>query len=608
MAEQTCKKIELLAPAKDKAVAYAAINAGADAVYMGYQKFGARSAAGNSFDDIKEVVEYAHKFGVKIYITLNTIFKDSEISQVAELINDLYSIDVDAIIIQDMGLLEFDLPPIPLNASTQCHNNTIEKIQFLEKTGFKRVILPRELSLEKIKEIADNTNVEIETFVHGALCVSYSGQCYMSCAIGGRSANRGECAQPCRKKYSLVDSDGKTIAKDKYLLSLKDFNLSKSLKDLLLAGVTSFKIEGRLKDENYVKNVVSFYRKELDNLLPELGLKRASLGASTVDFEPDLYKSFNRGFTTHFLYERTKDISAFNYSKSLGEPIGKVTKVSKDFFMLCENNLVAGDGICFFLNDELSGSMVQKVENGKIYPNSMDGIEKDLFVYRNLDKVFNSKLATSKIERKIPVELKVFEKDNNIHIYISDEENNSFTLSLENTFEKAKNETAAVESIKKQFSKMGDTEFVVSTFNVNIESAVFIPVSVLNAFRRDLIDKFRAVRKNNFIKSKRINDIALVPYPYENLDYSANIYNSKAKSFYQKRGVVELEMAAETKKNLSGLRVMTTKHCLRYSLDMCNKMKNKNNSFKEPFFLVDEKNKKYRLDFDCKTCEMHISF
>ena len=294
---------ELLAPAKDKQTAITAIKSGADAVYIGAVNFGARQAAGNSLDDIKEVVDFAHKFYVKVHVTINTILTDEELLQAKELIKKLYEIGVDAIIVQDTGIIKLairgELPPIPIHASTQCDNRTLQKAKFFDETGVSRVILARELSLEEIKTICDSVDCEIETFIHGALCVSYSGQCYLSQSIGGRSANRGECAQPCRKKYTLIDEDGNIIAKDKHLLSLKDFNASKYLTNLVDAGVKSFKIEGRLKDENYVKNVVAFYRQELDKIS-----EKTSSGTVFTDFIPDVKKSFNRGFTTYFLNGR----------------------------------------------------------------------------------------------------------------------------------------------------------------------------------------------------------------------------------------------------------------------------------------------------------------
>ncbi|MBQ2644803.1 U32 family peptidase, partial [bacterium] len=375
------KKIELLAPAKDKITAIAAINAGADAIYIGYKKFGARKSAGNSIEDIKDIVDYADKFRVNVYVTLNTIYTDEEIVFVIKLINELYEIGVSAIIIQDMGILEYKLPPIRIFASTQCHNNTLEKIKFLEETGFDRVIVPREFSLEYIKNITNNTNIDIETFIHGALCISYSGQCYLSYCNGGRSANRGECAQPCRKKYSLLSSNGDIIEKDKYLLSLKDLNLSDSIEDLILSGVTSFKIEGRLKDSCYVTNIVAFYRQEIDKILDKYNISRTSQGKSFVDFEPNPYKSFNRDFTNFNIDGKRKDICTKHYVKSIGEYIGVVEKVENKFFTLKKGKkLNNGDGICFFneITGELQGTLVQKSEYNRIFPQNIKDIKKNI--------------------------------------------------------------------------------------------------------------------------------------------------------------------------------------------------------------------------------------
>lgn len=602
------KNIELLAPAKNKETAVSAINAGADAVYVGYLKFGARSSAGNSIEDIKEIVDYAHIYDAKVYVTLNTIFKNEEIEQVVELINNLYEINVDGIIIQDMGLLEFDLPPIPIIASTQCHNNTVEKIQFLEKTGFKRVILPREFSIEEIKNISKNTNVELESFVHGALCVSYSGQCYLSQAIGGRSANRGECAQPCRKKYSLKDNNGNFIAKDKYLLSLKDFNLSKQLKDLILAGVTSFKIEGRLKDETYIKNIVSFYRQEIDDILDDLNLTKVSIGESIIEFEPNPYKTFNRGYTTYFLNERSKDISAINHSKSIGEFIGNVINTNPNFFTIENNILNVSDGICFFdEKQELIGSKINKIENGAIFPNSMTGIKKGTKIYRNYNHKFETILSNSNIARKIKVNIFISQNENDFLIKISDEKGISAEKIIKNTYEPANNADSARKTIKKQFSKLGDTEFVVNNINVDLKNAPFISISELNSLRRELIEKLQQKRKENYKKQQRKKPIETVNYPNPKLSFEANIYNDKAELFYKKRGVTEIELAAEKQKSMTGKRVMTTKHCLKYLFDLCPKQ-NKNQKFKEPLVLVDDYKKEYLLEFDCKNCEMHIKF
>lgn len=407
----TKRKLELLAPAKDKKTAITAIESGADAVYIGSPKFGARQAVGNSLEDIKEVVDYAHKFYVKVHVTINTILTEEELLQAVDLINKLYEIGVDAIIVQDMGILklavENKLPPIPIHASTQCDTRTLKKAEFFKKLGVSRIILARELSVEQIREICDAVSakddedaVEVETFIHGALCVSYSGQCYMSHYIGGRSANRGECAQACRKKYTLVDEDGNIIAKDKHLLSLKDFNASRHIEELAKAGVKSFKIEGRLKDENYVKNVVLYYR----NLLDKCGRKSSS-GQVFADFEPDVNKSFNRGFTEYFLKKREKCFN-FDTPKAVGEKIGTVTRVGRDFFEIkTKIQLNNQDGLCFMLGGHLEGCLVNRTDKNRVFPNKMSGIKVGTEIFRNNDIQFEKQLTNSKIKRRIGVEI-----------------------------------------------------------------------------------------------------------------------------------------------------------------------------------------------------------
>ena len=423
------KKVELLAPAKDKQTAFAAINSGCDAIYIGAQNFGARKKVGNSLEDLKEIVDYAHKFYVKVHVTVNTILKDTELVAAQELIQNLYKIGVDAIIVQDMAIfklaIEGKLPPITIHASTQCDNRSLEKVKFFKNIGASRVILARELSLEQIREIgkfAQNNNLEIETFVHGALCVSYSGQCYMSYCIGGRSANRGECAQACRKKYSLIDEKGNIIIKDKYLLSMKDFNASKHLKNLIDANVKSFKIEGRLKDINYVRNVVAYYRQEIDKFAD-----KTSSGKVFLDFAPDVRKSFNRGFTDYFLSERKKCFN-FESPKSLGEKLGKIKLVGKNYFEIewsknaSSKSLSPQDGLYF---NEM-GCLVNKTEGNKIFPNKMDGIKTGIEIYRNFDSKFEKQLENSKTKRQIEVKF-IYEKG---FLKAIDEDENSTELNI----------------------------------------------------------------------------------------------------------------------------------------------------------------------------------
>lgn len=610
--------IELLAPAKDKICAKAAIDCGADAIYIGASEFGARKNVPNSLEDIKEILDYAHKFNVKVYVTVNTILTDDEITRARELIKKLYELKVDAVIIQDMGLVESSKKEgIPIHASTQCDNRTVEKVKFLENAGFSRVVLARELSIEQIKEIKKQTNVELEVFIHGALCVSYSGQCYLSQLIGGRSANRGECAQPCRKKYSLEDEEGNIISKDKHLLCLKDFNASKHIKELAEAGVTSFKIEGRLKDENYVKNVVAYYRKLIDNL----GLQKTSSGKVLLDFEPNLEKSFNRGFTNYFLKGGEKCYT-FESPKAKGECVGKVSKVESNYFELSQKELPPEihpqDGLCFYVQEELSGCLVNKVDEveafrsgvfgkvQKIFPNKMDGIKVGTEIYRNVDVEFEKKLKNSKTCRKLSANIE-FDLGK---IKATDEDDNSVEITYQ--FEElAQNEEKMKQNIINQLKKSGESDFLVEDVKISTEKIPFLPVSKLNELRRELLEKLakRSGQKAKDEQSLRgiceANDAAIQAtkniYPQAKIDHKGNVLNKFAKEFYENHGCEVTEMALESGKPSKACKTaMTTKHCLKRAFNMCKSPKN--------LFLKDEKGKRYALTFNCEKCEMEIIF
>ena len=599
------KTIELLAPAKDKKTAFAAIDCGADAVYIGSPKFGARVNASNSLDDIKEVVEYAHMFRVKVYVTINTIMSDDELKEAVELIYQLYDTGVDALIVQDMGLLECKLPPIKLFASTQCHNSTLEKVKFLEKTGFSRVILARELSLEEIREIASNTGVEIETFVHGALCVSYSGQCYMSYAIGGRSANRGECAQPCRKKYSLVDSEGVVVAKDKHLLCLRDLNFSSDIRDLIDAGVSSFKIEGRLKDEDYIKNVVGFYRRKIDEVIANTEYERSSSGYSVPGFEADVNKTFNRGYCEYFLHGRNKNITSFDTPKSRGEYAGRVKEVFEKYFLFDGCELNNADGICFFdERGELIGTSVNKAEGNKIFPQSMNGIRKGVEVFRNYNHKFSKMLESAKVERKIEASVCFVEKEQCYELSAVDEDGVRVVVEAGKNYDKAMNQELARNNIIKCLKKAGDSCFDIKDVMVEVEVYPFIPVSELNELRRGLLKKLEEERLATY-EVEKSEGVSISPYFERELFYDANIMNEKAKEFYEKRGAICREYALEKTGESEGKILMTTKHCLKFSLGLCSK-EGKKHRYREPFFLVDSHGKRYRLLFECKSCCMKI--
>ena len=579
-------KLELLAPAQNKECAISAINYGADAIYIGAKSFGARSSAGNSLKDIQEVVDYAHKFYVRVYCTINTILDDYEILDAQKLIEALYKINVDGIIVQDMGIYEFalegKLPPIQLYASTQCNNKTLEKVEFFDKLGIERVILARELSLKEIEEICNNTTCEIETFVHGALCVSYSGQCYLSYAIGGRSANRGECAQPCRKKYTLIDDKGNILAKDKHLLSLKDFNASEHVEKLAKIGVTSFKIEGRLKDENYIKNVVAYYRQKLD----KIGEKTSS-GKVFLDFEPNVSKSFNRGFTDYFLEGRQK-IFNFDTPKSIGEKIGKIEQVGKNYFVIKNNNLHAQDGLYF--NE--TGCLVNKVEGNKIYPNKMFGIKEGLIIYRNSDVEFEKQLKNSKTKRQIAVNITVLEDK----IEAIDEDNNKVSV-LINSKEVANNKEKMKETLIHQLQKTGDSDFFCEKIGIKATNIPFLPISQINSLRRELFDKLMQERIKNYPKLEQ-KPLKYTDFPEKEMDFRANVHNKFAKRFYEKCNCQITETSLERGLSVKDKPLMTTKHCLKYAFNLCKKPIN--------LYLIDEKNQRYKLKFDCKNCQMQI--
>lgn len=581
-------KVELLAPAKDKETAFAAIDCGADAVYIGASDFGARRSVPNSLEDIKEVVDYAHKFYARVHVTINTILTDEELEKAKDLIKNLYEIGVDAIIVQDMGILklaiEGELPPIPIHASTQCDNRTLERVKFFEQLGVSRVILARELSFEEIKNICKNTKVEIETFIHGALCVSYSGQCYMSYAIGGRSANRGECAQACRKKYSLIDDEGNFIAKDKYLLSLRDFNASRHIQELIKAGVKSFKIEGRLKDINYVKNVVAFYRKEIDKYTEKI-----SSGKVNLDFEPNLNKTFNRGYTDYFLDGRKKCFN-FDTPKSLGEKLGKVIKVNKDNFEL-DAKVYPQDGLCWFIDGEMQGCLVNRIEGKKVFPNKMPLIKSGVLIYRNQDVEFERILKNSKTKRQISVDIE-FSKNT---LKATDEDGNTVSV-LVDSDEMPKNPQKMRDTFIAQMNKTGESDFYISSLDVNSELP-FLPVSAVNELRRRIFSELIGERLKNYPKSSQ-SPIHYVEFPKKELDYLANIHNQDSKDFYEKCGCNVCEMSLESGVSPKGKCLMQTKHCLKYAFNMCKSPKK--------LYLVDEKGKKYNLKFDCKNCTMLI--
>jgi collagenase-like PrtC family protease len=601
------KQIELLAPAKDLECGMAAIDAGADAIYIGAAKFGARESAGNNLDDIAALTAYAHKYWAKVYVTVNTLLYDNEIPQAVQLITDLYSMGVDALIIQDTGLLECDLPPIPIIASTQMHNNTPERVAFLGKVGIRRAILARELSLDEIKAIRKATDIELECFVHGALCVCYSGQCYLSYAFGRRSGNRGQCAQPCRKLYSLVDDTGKTLIRDQHLLSIRDLNLSDRLKDLVRAGVCSFKIEGRMKDRAYVTNVVAHYRQKLDQVISGLGMQRTSSGTTRLDFVPDVNKTFNRGYSTHFIGGGRQRIGSLETPKMMGEMIGKVVDAGKRTFIVeSDIPLHNGDGICFFgRRGELRGSVVNDVRGTAVTPDKMTGIEPGVTIFRNHDHEFLTRLEKSKIERLIGITLTLRDTPDGLALSAVDEDGNTaeFAVACEKAL--AEKPEQALDNIRKQLAKTGGTEFECTKVEVDLPETYFLPMSTLNALRRGVLEKLVSARIENHPRltgGPVKND---VPYPVTELSFEGNVLNAKAEEFYRRHGVKKIEPAAESGMSLRGRKVMTTRYCIKHQFGMCPK-ENKLERAHEPLALIDEEGHRLELNFDCGRCRMEV--
>lgn len=601
------RKIELLAPAKNLECGMEAINHGADAVYIGAPKFGARAAAVNSLEDIEALVQYAHLYNARIYVTVNTILKEEELKETEEMIQALYRIGVDALIVQDMGITKLNLPPIPLHASTQMDNRTPEKVEFLWEAGFRQVVLARELSLREIAKIhAACPETPLEVFVHGALCVSYSGQCYVSQACFGRSANRGECAQFCRLPFSLVDADGKVIVRDKHLLSLKDMNQSDELEQLLDAGASSFKIEGRLKDVSYVKNVTAAYRQKLDAIFarrPEY--RRASSGTSRYEFKPQLDKSFSRGFTHYFLHGRDKDIFSFDTPKSLGEEMGTVKEVRGNYLTVAGlKSFHNGDGVCYM--DEqgrLQGFRVNRVDGNKLYPQEMPRVKPRTLLYRNYDQEFERVLGRKSAERKLAVDLLLSDNEFGFSLTLTDEDNNRVSLTLPREKELAR--TPQTDNLKTQLAKLGNTPFEAREVSVSFAQNWFLPASVLADFRRQAVDQLLTARKINYRREIAVWKPTQHAFPQTTLSYLGNVMNTRAASFYHDHGVQRIAMAYE-KEPVEEAALMFCKHCIRYSMGWCPVHHRVRSPYQEPYYLLSNDGKRFRLDFDCKYCQMKV--
>lgn len=617
-------KIELLAPAKNLECGMEAVNHGADAVYIGAPRFGARAAASNSVEDIAALTEYAHLYNVRVYVTLNTILNEEELRETEQLIGQLYRAGVDALIVQDMGITQLHLPPIPLHASTQTDNRTVEKVRFLADAGFRQVVLARELSLSEIRAIREACpDVTLEVFVHGALCVSYSGQCYASQACFGRSANRGECAQFCRLPFSLLDVDGKVIVRDKHLLSLRDLNRSDLLEELLDAGVTSLKIEGRLKDVNYVKNVTAAYRRKLDDIFARRKeYVRASSGSCRYTFRPQLEKSFNRGFTHYFLHGREREITSFDTPKSMGERMGTVTEQRGNTLTVSTaKSFHNGDGICYVDSQgHLQGFRVNKIvsqtEAGsqKLEVRSQKaevriGKSEVAVLYRNYDAEFERILSRKSAERRIGLSWTLAETAFGFSLTATDEDGNRATLAFPYPKEPARMPQA--DHLRKILSELGNTPFQVADdwSSGSVQADWFLPASVVADWRRRVIERLTVVRRINHRREVSVWRPTAHPYPATSLTYLGNVMNSAARDFYRAHGVESVAPAFES--SLSGegtgTAVMFCKHCLRFSMGWCGKHQKGKSPYREPYFLLSADGRRFRLDFDCRQCIMRVS-
>ncbi len=604
------QKLELLAPARDLSCGLAAINHGADAVYIGGPEFSARAAAANSLEDIEKLVTYAHQFGARVYVALNTIFEDSELDRVVKLAYQMHQIGIDALIIQDMGLLECDLPPIPLHASTQLNNRTVTKVQFLEKVGFQQVVLARELDLDAIKKIRQFTKIPLEFFIHGALCVSYSGQCYISELVAGRSANKGQCAQFCRHKYTLKDGLGQILEKDRHLLSLKDLNLSVHLEALIDAGISSFKIEGRLKDINYVKNITAFYRLALDRIIAEKPhLKRSSAGSCTFDFTPDPNRSFNRGKTDYFLTRKRNRVGAINSTQSTGQELGRVLYVDqkKRFFTLETGEVVHnGDGLCFHTSGGgLQGIQVNRVEGEKIFPRELPSLDIHTLVYRNNDTAFVKALSQSGQCRLLSVQLEVTEIDEGLQLVVIDEDLIRSETILQTEKARARQAGASLVVAEKQLKKSGGTLFAVESVSVQITPEVFFPAALFNELRRRGLENHQQMRVQRYqIERVKIekNDFS---WSAKEVDYRDNIANQKAEKFYLRHGASRIDRSSLRVTRTGNCALMTTRYCIKAQLGLCHKVRKQHGAPVAPLILTD-KTGEYALEFDCEKCEMTV--
>ena len=615
--------LELLAPAKTADIGIEAINHGADAVYIGGPGFGARASAENSVADIARLAAHAHRYHARIFVALNTILRDDELEPARRMAWELYEAGADALILQDMGLLELDLPPIQLHASTQTDIRDAGKARFLQDVGFSQIVLARESSLAQVRRIAEATRCQLEYFVHGALCVAYSGQCYISHAHTGRSANRGECSQACRLPYDLKDKDGHIIASNQHMLSMKDNDQSANLRALAAAGVSSFKIEGRYKDLAYVKNITAHYRSLLDDILehPEAdgpAYRRASSGRTTFLFAPQAGKTFNRGYTDYFTNERQHGIEAFESPKFVGEPIGRVVKIDSRGRKFFEVERAApihnADGLSWYTpKGELAGLRVNRAEAqdggagiDRIFP--AEPLPAELVpgtpLFRNHDHEFERVLEKKSAERRIRVDARFHATADGYALSFTDEDGVSASASLAGAFEPAQHPDRALATIREHVGKLGNTLFAPGAIVLELDTVPFLPAAQLNALRREAVERLEAARLVAHPRPPRAAAVEPpVPYPQDALSYLANVLNDKARAFYARHGVTLIDAAYEANEEQGEVSLMITRHCLRYSFNLC--PKEVKGIRPEPMQLVHGK-ETLTLRFDCKRCEMHV--
>ncbi len=597
--------LELLAPARNYEIGKAAVDCGADAVYIASHRFGARAAAGNTMGDIERLVQYAHRYYAKVYLTLNTILFDHELEEARQLVTEAYHAGCDAVIVQDMALLEMGLPPIPLFASTQTHNTTPEKVKFLQEVGFQRVILARELSLEQMAAIRAATTVPLESFVHGALCVSYSGQCYLSQAVTGRSANRGVCAQPCRATYNLVDASGKTLLREKHLLSLRDMQRSAALPDLLAAGISSFKIEGRLKNEGYVKNVVAHYRQQLDALLDGKTYKKASSGTSVYPFTPQPGASFSRGFSSYFIHGERSRMASFNTAKSIGQEMGPVTALGNGWISVDSPAVLHNaDGLCYFdEREQLCGAQVNKAEAGKLWLSNTKGLQPGTLIFRNHDHALD-KLLQLPVDRKISASVRFTAQAGKVELSVVDEDGVEAFLQAEGCYPAAGAPERVLQQIEQSLQKTGNTIFDFRVTAVDNAAGCFYPLSVLNGWRRELVEQL--MERREAAREKTAFNIVpnATPYPSAALDYRGNVANKLSRQFYSRHGLHRCDPSFE-QNPVANAELMRTRYCLKYEMGYCPKQQPRQ-KLNEPLYLLNN-GLRLRLSFDCSRCEMVVS-